>query len=105
MEDQDNRYDRIRERYGKDVHIHHRESAFYVDEIHDGIFFISCEPNNLRKIKPMTVDYFDVGFVLNGPPFSRVFNEFFKRIDIEPFVFKSNRHKFISTKIMNLKKR
>ncbi len=97
LKDQKKRYKNITEKYGKDVYIHHRESAFYIDEINYGMFFIQCQPNNIKKHNRLTIDYFDVGFVLTGPPFSRLFNEFFENIDIEPFTITSNINKSIFT--------
>ncbi len=94
IEKQKNRYNSIYKKYGKETHIHHREAAFFIDEIKDGLFFISCEPNFMKYSNKLTIDYFDVGFVLKYQPFSRLFNEFFNNIDIEPFTILPNYHIF-----------
>ncbi len=106
IESQKIRYKDLKEKYGKDVYIHHRETAFFIDEINDaGIFFISCEPNYWKKTGKITMDYFDVGFVLKDQPFSRLFNDFFKLIEIEPFTIISNDTESILTKhILNSSK-
>jgi hypothetical protein len=88
--EQKERYKSIIERYGENKHIHHREAAFFIDEIKDGLFFISCEPNYSKYTNNLTMDYFDVGFVLKGIPFNHLFNEFFINIDIEPFTILTN---------------
>ena len=88
--EQKERYKSIIEKYGENKHIHHREAAFFIDEIKDGLFFISCEPNYSKYSNNLTIDYFDVGFVLKGTPFNHLFNEFFKNVDIEPFTILNN---------------
>jgi len=103
IEDQKERYKSIRKKYGEDAHIHHRESAFFIDEIRDGLFFILCEPNYLTDSNKLTIDYFNVGFVIKEQPFSRLFNDFFHNIDIEPFTIISNDDSSIVTKNLRIR--
>jgi hypothetical protein len=89
LKDQKERYDSIYKKYGEDVHIHHRESALFIDEIPNGLFFISCEPNSMVYSDKLTIDYFDIGFIFKNQPFSRLFNDFFNYISSEPLTFTS----------------
>lgn len=98
IKDQKTRYNRIRQKYGKDVHIHHRETAFYMDEIRDGLFYLQAQPNSLNKVKKITLDYCDIGFAVNNIPFSSLFQEFFRTIGEEPFTIFDNRTGTIITK-------
>ena len=102
VQDQKKRYKSIQNKYGEDFHIHHRESALFIDEIRDGIFFISCEPNYRKNSDSITIDYFDIGFVLKEQPFSRLFNEFSHLINIEPFTLYSNDNQFIMPEYISI---
>jgi len=44
----------------------------------------------MKYSNDLTKDYFDVGFIIKGQPFNRLFNEFFKQINIEPLIVLSN---------------
>ena len=104
IEEQNERYKSIYKKYGEKTHIHHREAAFFIDEIKDGLFFISCEPNYMIHSKERTIDYFEVGFVLIEQPFSRIFNEFFENILIEPITVSSNKNEYVKTSYVKIDK-
>jgi len=44
----------------------------------------------MKYSNDLTKDYFDIGFIIKRQTFNRLFNEFFKKINIEPLIVLSN---------------
>jgi len=65
---------------------HHSEAACYVDEMENGIFYISTQPSCIKDIEGGTrMRYTSVGFLFDNLPFITTrYNKFFDKIECTP---------------------
>ena len=82
LEMQDIRYSSLRE---NNAYIHHREAACFIDELNDVTFYIHSQPNRKNESSELiTLDYVNIGFLFNDPPFNNIYHKFFETIKSIP---------------------
>ncbi|WP_167880982.1 helix-turn-helix domain-containing protein [Methanococcoides sp. AM1] len=82
LEKQDHRYAKLKK---NNRYIHHRESACFVDELDNAIFYIHAQPNSKRTAdEEITLDYLTVGFVFSSIPYDNIYRDFFESIGFVP---------------------
>ena len=82
LEMQDIRYSALRE---NNAYIHHREAACFINELNDVTFYIHSQPNRKNESSELiTLDYVNIGFLFNDPPFNNIYHKFFETIKSIP---------------------
>ncbi|MCZ7382362.1 MAG: toll/interleukin-1 receptor domain-containing protein [Candidatus Methanoperedens sp.] len=84
LQNQSLRYSQIKKKYGDETYIHHNESACFIDEIGETIFYIDTQPKSSSNLNELTLDFFSIGFIFKDIPFNTIYNEFFNKIQNVP---------------------
>jgi hypothetical protein len=84
LQNQSLRYSQIKKKYGDETYIHHNESACFIDEIGETIFYIDTQPKSSSNLNELTLDFFSIGFIFKDIPFNTIYNEFFNKIKNVP---------------------